>query len=154
MARQPDVQYIRLYTDGSAARKLELVSPVRKAKTPRARKQKKIVVHVDPVAIFGILTAFVMLIVMASSYYNLNQAQESAAAMESYVQELRQENASLWEQYETGYDLEEVERTALALGMVPSEQVEHVAVQVTVPEVKPTPNGWERLCTFLAGLFA
>ena len=154
MARQPDVQYIRLYTDGSAARKLELVSPVRKAKAPRAKKQKKIILHIDPVAIFGILTAFVMLIVMASSYYNLNQAQENAAAMESYVQELREENAALWERYEAGYDLEEVERTALALGMVPTEQVEQVSVQVTLPEAQPTPNAWERLCTFLAGLFA
>lgn len=154
MAKQIDVRYIRLYTDGSAARKMEVAVPVQQARLPRAKKQKKIVLYIDPVAVLGIVTAVVMLIVMAISSHNFIRAQQKVAVMESYVQELRQENVALRETYEAGYDLQEVERTARALGMIPSQQARHVTVQVEVPQTQVQPNVLEQFYAFLTGLFA
>lgn len=154
MARQLDVKYIRLYTDGSAARKVEMPQPRKVAKKPALRKKKKIILHVDPVATLGIVVAVVMLLLMGAGVQNLRQAQHDAAVMESYVQTLQQENAQLQQTYDSGYDLERVEQTALALGMVPVEQVQQMQIHVSVPEPEVQPSGWEQFCTFLAGLFA
>lgn len=154
MARQPDVRYIRLYTDGSAARKMEVAAPVKTAKRNRPRKQKRILVFVDPVAILGILTAVVMLIVMFTSMHMLKQARYETAQMEQYVASLQEENKLLQEEFEAGYDLETVEQTALALGMVPADQVEHIYISVEVPQETVQPDAWDQIYTFLAGLFA
>ena len=154
MARQLDVRYIRLYTDGSTARKMEMPQPRRVAKKPALRKKKKIVLHVDPVATLGIVVAVVMLLLMGAGVQNLRQAQHDAVVMQTYVQTLRQENAQLQQTYDDGYDLERVEQTALALGMVPVEQVQQMQIRVSVSEPQIQPSGWEQFCTFLAGLFA
>ena len=154
MARQFDVQYISAYTDGSAARKLELPKPRKSTrKRPTARRSRKIVLYVDPMAILGILVAGVMMIALTVGVCKLVNARQEMLAMDSYVQTLREENAALQQEYDAGYDLENVRQTALALGMVPAEQAQHMQVQVQVPQPKE-PSGWEQLRTFLAGLFA
>ena len=154
MARQFDVQYISAYTDGSAARKLELPKPRKSTRRkPSARRSKKIVLYVDPLAILGILVAGIMMIALTVGVCKLVDARQEMLAMDSYVQTLRQENAQLQEEYEAGYDLEDVRQTALALGMVPAEQAQHVQVQVQIPQPEQ-PSGWEQIRTFLAGLFA
>ena len=62
-----DNRYIQFYTDGSAARQLEpKVQPKKKLQQPRRKHQKKIVLHVDLLAVTGILVACVMLIMMLS----------------------------------------------------------------------------------------
>ena len=153
MARQFDVQYISAYTDGNAARKLELPKAPKTTRKRTARRSKKIVIHVDPLAIMGILVAGIMMIAMAAGVYKLVNARQEMMAMDAYVQSLRQENTALQEEYDTGYDLENVRQTALALGMVPVEQVEQITIQVQVPQ-QEQPGGWEQIRTFLAGLFA
>ena len=56
MARQLDVQYVRYYTDGSAARNIAPSVSRKTQSLPKYFKKKRsIVVHVDPVAIAGIL---------------------------------------------------------------------------------------------------
>ena len=155
MARQPDVRYIRLYTDGSAARKMELSAPATKARNHhRPKKQKKILVFIDPVAILGIMTAVVMLIVMFAGMNMLKNARNEAKQMEQYVVSLQEENRNLQAEYKAGYDLDTVEQTALALGMVPADQVEHISIHVEVPEETPQPDTWDQIYTFLTGLFA
>lgn len=126
MASESDVQYIRYYTVGSAARELAPQVPQRTKAAPRPRKQKKIVLYIDPVAIVGVVTAVVMMIVMILGMVHLNQVQSQAAAMDSYVEQLTAENALMTEQYASGYDLADVEQTAVALGMVPADQVSRV----------------------------
>ena len=74
--------------------------------------------------------------------------------MESYVERLQAQNEALTETYKAGYDLQEVQKMALALGMVPQEQVEHVTISVSVPQIEEAPGTWERFTTFLTGLFA
>ena len=154
MAQHPKVEYIRMYTDGSAARKLEIAAPVKHAKAPRARKLKKILVYVDPVALAGIAVAVIMLVVMMASAVNLYSLQMETAVLENYVNDLQVENAELRAQYESDLNLNEIERTALALGMVPREEVRHVTVQLEAVETGETPDVWQQFRTFLTGLFA
>lgn len=154
MARHPDVQYIRFYTDGSAARKTAPVAPLKTIKLPRVRKHKRIVLHIDPIAISGIIMAAVMLILMLVGVAQLTAARQELQTMQTYVQTLQQEQATLEVTYHEGYDLEAVEKTALALGLVPKEQVRHVTIQVPQVQIEEEPGAWERFYTFLTGLFA
>ena len=154
MARQPDVQYIRFYTDGSAARKVAPVAPLKTMKLPKIRKHKKITLHIDPIAIGGIAMAAVMLILMLVGVAQLASAKKELQTMQSYVQTLQQDNVSLEATYEQGYDLKAVEQTALALGLVPKEEVRHVTIRVPRPQVEEEPGAWEQFYTFLTGLFA
>ena len=153
MARQFEVQYIRSYTDGTAARKLDMPLPRKAAHKRPAQKAKRIVLHSDPVAIMGIAMAVIMLVLMSVGCVKLLSAQQDMAVMNDYVQTLRQENIQLQDEYDAGYDLEKVRQTALALGMVPVDQVKQVSIRVQVPQ-EPQPDGWEQLRIFLAGLFA
>ena len=154
MARQPDIQYIRFYTDGSAARKVAPVAPLKTIKLPKIKLKKRITVHIDPLAVAGIVMAAVMMVLMVVGMAKLSSATGEMETMSSYVQTLSQENAQLQQTFTEGYDLEEVERTALALGLVPKEQVRHITVRVPPVQVQEEPGAWQRLCAFLTGLFA
>jgi hypothetical protein len=154
MARRYDVQYIRFYTDGSAARKVAPVVPLKTMKLPQIKKNKKITLHIDPFAISGIVMAAVMLILMLVGVAQLTNTRQELASMQSYVQTLQGERISLEATYEQGYDLEAVEQTALALGLVPKEEVKHVSIRVPQPEIEEEPGAWEQFYTFLTGLFA
>ena len=154
MARQPEIQYIRYYTDGSAARKVAPLAPLKTLKLPKIRLKKRITLHVDPLAIAGILMAVVMMVLMAVGVANLNTASQELQIMESYVQTLTEENVQLNNTFQEGYDLQEIKTTALALGMVPKEQVQHISIRIPPEIVEEEPNSWERFYTFLAGLFA
>ena len=153
MARQLDVRYINFYTDGSAARKVAPVEPLKPVKLPRAKKRRRIVVRIDPVATAGIVLSVVMLVLMCVGVAQLKQAQAEAAVMADYVDTLRQEQEVLRATYENGYDLAEVEKTALALGMVPADQVTRITLKVP-EQITEKPGAWERFYTFLTGLFA
>ena len=128
MAINSDVHYVRYYTAGSAARELAPQVPLRTNKAPKTRKQKKTLIYIDPVAIIGVLTAVVMVVVMILGVVQLNQLKSEAAVMQDYVLNLKAENEDMATQYRAGYDLAEVEKTAIALGMVPAEQVTHVQI--------------------------
>ena len=154
MAQRLDVRYVSYYTDGSAARKLAPAAPFVTVKIPSVKKKKRILIQVDPVAMAGILMSAVMFIMLLVGAIQLTDAREHAAQMASYVQTLQRENAELTATYENGYDLEDVRKTALALGFVPKDQVKHITLQLPKPEQQETPGAWERFCTFLTGLFA
>lgn len=128
MANKSEVQYVRYYTVGSAARELAPELPQRPKPAPKPKKAKRVVLYVDPVAILGVITAVFLLVCMLVGLVQLNQVRARQENMSRYVQQLIQENETLRTQYEAGYDLEQIEKTALALGMVPAEQVTHIAV--------------------------
>lgn len=154
MAQKLDVRYINFYTAGSAAYKVSPVQPLKLLRLPKAKKRKTFVLHIDPVATAGIFVSIVMLISMLVGVVQLKTAQQKVETMSAYVQELRAENTRLTAIYESGYDLEDVRETALAMGMVPKEQVKHVALQMP-EEIQPEqPSIWNRFYTFLTGLFA
>lgn len=155
MASQTDVRYINAYVSGSMAY-MPQTKPVRKktAVMPKFRLQKELVIAVDPVAVFGIVVAVAMAIVLLAGFMTLNQANEEARAMEAYVTTLQEQNAQLQDTYDNGYDLEQVRQIALAMGMVSVEDVPHITVEVNIPQEESKPTVWENFCTFLTGLFA
>lgn len=156
MARKTEVRYVNFYTAGSEALKFDPKPAEKKqeVKLPKPRRQKKIVLQIDPVATIGICVAVVLLIVMVVSLFRLVAAQQEAEQLETYVASLQERNAQLRDTYESGYDLEEIRQIAIARGMIPVEQAQTVQIQVTVPEAAEEPTAWESFWTFLAGLFA
>lgn len=154
MARYPEVQYIRIYSEGSAARELER-KPARKISPlpePKPRAEKKIVIRIDPVATAGIVVAAIMLIMMIAGFAQLSEAAAQTHQLERYVAELQEKNAGLQEAYRAGYDLEQIEKTALSIGMVPMDQVTHVRIQLPPEPVEL--SWWEQVQNFFTGLFA
>ncbi len=161
MVRQPDIQYVRFYTAGSVARKLE---PERKPKTPaavpqpqarrRVRRDSRKLVRIDPVSLCAMLVAGVMLIAMLVGLVQLGSVNAQTRRLEQTVTELRAENTQLHAQYKAGYDLEDVEQKALAMGFVPVEQVQHITVhsQSVQPEIQL--SAWEEFCATVRELFA
>lgn len=155
MARHLDVQYVKLYTDGTAARKMEIASAPKPVRKPHSKKKTQIVLHVDPVAIFGMAVAAVMLVLMLTGMAQLKATQQKTAEMEQYIVSLQAENNTLEAGYHNSYDLAEVERIALALGMVPKDQAQQADIRVAQPQtVEETPGMWTNFWTFLTGLFA
>ncbi len=158
MARKSDIRYVYYYTDGSAARQLAVNAPARKrAPIPKARPLKKIVVRIDPVAVGGIVISAIMLIMMLVGSIQLYTTRQQAQQMRAYATYLSQQNASLSQTYEDGYDLAEVERSALALGMIPAEEAENITISVTaptVPQQEQESGMWARMSAFIEDLFA
>lgn len=155
MARQPEIQYIRYYTDGSAARKPEVRMPRKKKSVlPKAHRQKKRVIYLDPLAVGGIFVSAVMLVLMLVGSIQLYNVQQYSERMEQYVAELSLENKTLSHTYESGYDLEAVEEVALALGMIPEDQAQTITIHVSAPAAEEESSGWENFFAFLAGIFA
>lgn len=160
MARQPDIQYVRYYTAGSAARKIEL-QPEKKKKNnvpvpqrPQTRRRQRTVIPVDPISVLAVMVAGFMLIAMVVGMLRLGAVNAEVEAMDSYVSELQQENIVLREEYKSGYDLKDVEQKALEMGLVPIEQVEHVTIEVVEPVADAEPTFWEKAAAFFSELFA
>ncbi len=131
---QMKAQYVQYYTAGTAARKLAPVIPLKTPALPRTRaKQKRIKIYLDPVALFGTVVAVSMLICVLVGWSALGSEQEKVSTMVEYVQTLQAENESLRTQYEGKCDLAEIEEAALALGMVPKEEVAHTVIQLELP---------------------
>lgn len=154
MARNPEIRYIQFYADGNAARQIELpLQPRKQLPKPRRRKQKKIVLHVDLIAMAGLVVAAVMLILMMTGLAELNAVNKEVARMESYVAQLENEKIQLENTYRESYDLESVRLEALEKGFIPAEQAKVVSVPVTHAMLEEQPAE-HSFWTFLTGLFA
>lgn len=160
MALQPDIQYVPFYyVDGSTARKAERRTASQKVSAPvpapRYRRSKRKTVAVDPVAIAGLLVVMVLLVSMVVGFVEYRAAQDRNAQMSQYITELETENAQLQQQYENGYDLDNIRDIAGVLGMVPAEDAEQITIEVNPAQQDEVQMGfWESITTFLAGLFA
>lgn len=159
MAKKHDIMYVNFYTGGSAAHKIELIPPQPQqpepAPAPKARPRKRTVVYVDPLAVASILVSAVMLVLMVVGMLTLNDAHAQEARMEAYVQSLQEQNEALQAEFDENYDPAALEEAALALGMVPVDQVEHRTIQVApVVEAPAEPTFWEQVQAFFDGLFA
>jgi len=139
MARKPDVQYIRFVTDGSAARVPERASVFAKTRLPKIKKQKNkaSVIHVDPLAFVGIFLSCVMLVLMVVNCVQLRSYQVMANQMDDYVDSLKEENARLTDEYDSNIDLKDIREKAIALGLVPVEEVRRITVSVEKPVEAP-----------------
>ena len=157
MSQKPKIQYVgQFYIHGSEARQLELQEKKKRAKSklPLERLRKVEVVYLDPVAIFGIVTALVMLTVMILGVLQIRDDWEEYRVMSNYVSRLNSENAQLQADYRSQYDLEDIRVKAQALGMVPKSELEVRMVYVTIPQLEPEMTWLEEIQWFLSGLFA
>ena len=157
MSQKPKIQYVgQFYIHGSEARQLELQEKKKQAKSklPLERLRKIEVVYLDPVAIFGIVTALVMLTVMILGVLQIRDDWKEYRVMSNYVSRLNSENAELQADYRSQYDLEDIRIKAQALGMVPKSALEVRTVYVTIPQPEPEMTWLEELQWFLSGLFA
>ena len=157
MSQKPKIQYVgQFYIHGSEARQLELQEKKKQAKSklPLERLRKIEVVYLDPVAIFGIVTALVMLTVMILGVLQIRDDWKEYRVMSNYVSRLNSENAELKAEYRSLYDLEDIRIKAQALGMVPKSDLEVRTVYVTIPQPEPEMTWLEELQWFLSGLFA
>ena len=156
MSQKPKIQYVgQFYIHGSEARQLELQEKKKaKSKLPLERLRKLEVIYLDPVAIFGIVTALVMLTVMILGVLQIRDDWEEYRVMSNYVSRLNSENADMRANYRSQYDLEDIRVKAQALGMVPKSELEVRTVYVTIPQPEPEMTWLEEIQWFLSGLFA
>ena len=154
MARGSDIQYVQFYTDGSAARQFEPKhrQPKKKLQQPRPRRKKKIVLHVDFIAVAGMLVAGVMLLLMLTGMSGLNKLNDEVTRLEGYLSELEQENLELHHTYREGYDIDQIREQALEMGMIPASRATTVTIQVgdAAESEEQASSFW----SFLEGLFA
>ena len=157
MNQKPKIQYVgQFYIHGSEARQLELQEKKKhaKSKLPLERLRKGEVIYLDPVAIFGIVTALVLLAVMTVGVLQIRDDWKDYQTMSNYVSRLNSENAELKADYRSQYDLEDIRVKAEALGMVPKSELEVRTVYVTIPQPEPEMTWLEEVQWFLKGLFA
>ena len=154
MAQRVDVQYVQFYTQGSTARRIMPAISTYFRPLPQIKKRRICRVYVDPVAALGIVVAVCMLAMMAVGVSQLRTEQYKSTVMEEYVQRLEIENQHLHAEYVASCDLEAVEKTALALGMIPQAEAAHTTIQVEQPQTEAPVSLWNRIGTFLTGLFA
>ena len=157
MNQKPKIQYVgQFYIHGSEARQLELQEKKKhaKSKLPLERLRKVEVIYLDPVAIFGIVTALMLLAVMTVGVLQIRDDWKDYQTMSNYVSRLNSENAELKADYRSQYDLEDIRVKAEALGMVPKSQLEVRTVYVTIPQPEPERTWLEEIQWFLSGLFA
>lgn len=154
MARKSEIRYIQFYMDGSAARQVAPKAPQWKKPVPKFHQQKQPVLRVNPLAWCGIAVAAVMLVLMVVGIVQLHGIQQEAVAMQAYVDTLEAENTRLTQEFSEKCDLEAIERTALALGMVSVDEVEQVTIRVELPHEEEAVSTWDKIVTFLNGLFA
>lgn len=154
MERKPEIQYIRYYTEGSAARKLEPKPAQQEKKQPKKRKATVYKLYIDPLPVAGILLSCVLLVCMILGAVELTQVRQEHQIMQEHVQTLREKNAVLQADYRKEVDTAYVEQLAVSMGMIPQAQAQHITVQMPSQLQQPEPSFWQSIAQFLAGLFA
>ena len=156
MTEKPKIQYIgQFYVPGSEAQVLAPKKKKKKAKTklPIAKGEQVKAIYIDPVALIGMTVAVVMLVVMVVGALQLRSDWAQYEQMSGYVSQLNYDNAELERTYRDGYDLEDIRDKALALGMVPVEEVPSRTITVTHSQPKPERTLWDDIVWFFSGLF-
>ncbi len=128
MAAKTENRYIRYYTVGSAARKLNPQVIDLPQITPKVRKVSRIRYLVDPVTAFAVGTAVFMSVCLTVGLVQFSQVRAEQQTMSRYVLQLTAANAELTREFEANLDLEKIETKAKNLGMIPADQVEHIHV--------------------------
>ena len=160
MAQKPykhNIEYVQnFYSYGSEAKAIQFQPDYQgeKSTLPKQKKEPVTTICIDPIAFCGIMVAVVMLVVMIAGMIQFNVISQDHAVLESYVRQLREDNALLSQQYTSGYDLETMGNTARSLGMIPVEEAQTISVRVQVPVREPEPTVIDNIIWFLSGLFA
>ena len=158
MANRVDIQYIQFYTEGSAAKKIATPAPKKRVQEkPVAKRANRKVIRIDPVAVLSLAVCLALVITLGVGIGKVQQAKQDNLRMAQYVETLSQKSEALAQEYAAGYDLHEIEKTAIALGMVHSDQASHrgVIIQMEAQEqAQPQMNFWQNLVAFFHSIFA
>ena len=154
MARKYTERYVRFYTVGSAAAKLETVerkAALPKYKTPEKRKP----IAVDPIALVGSAVAVLLAVLMLVGLAQVAHTSAQVRKLETQVMTLELEQEQLRQKYENGYDLEEVRVAAESMGMIPAEDAIHVRVEMPAETIQiETLSWWDSVMLTLRRFFA
>lgn len=161
MAQKPykhNIEYIqKYYSYGSEAKVIEF-KPLRqesqKPAVPKREKEPVTTVCIDPIAFCGMMVAVVMVVVLLAGILQFSAVSQDHEILENYVMQLREEKILQQHQYKAGYDLDEIEVTARALGMIPIGEAETISLRVEVPARQEDPGFFENVIWFFSGLFA
>ncbi len=155
MARKPEIEYVRYYTAGSAAKVLERrpVSPKPKVNRKHA-PVKKIVIPFDSIAVIGTAVAVVMFVCMLVGFYQLTKVNSQIVKTENAISTMKAENTRLQEKYKQSYNLEAVKTAAVSMGLVPRDQVKHITIHLPEPVEEEQPSWWESFVESFKELFA
>ena len=154
MARNKTERYVRYYTFGSTAAKLdrrERKAALPKYKTPEKRKP----IAVDPIALVGSAVAVLLAVLMLVGFAQVAHTSAQVHKLETQVMTLELEQEQLRQKYENGYDLEEVRAAAESMGMIPAEDAIHVRVELPGETVQiETLSWWDSMMLSLRRFFA
>lgn len=128
MARKYNDRYVRFYTFGSTAAKVEQERSASLPKYTKPPKRKPI--PFDPVAFVGCTVAVLLLVLMIVGFAQVAHTAAQVKQVQTEIMGLEMERQMLEERYEAGYDLDEVRAAALSMGMVSVEYANHVRVDV------------------------
>jgi len=141
MARNRNDRYVRFYTYGSTAVKVE--DPRRTAALPKYQKpQKRKPIPFDPIAFAGNVVAVVLAILMVVGFIQVAIANAQVQELQLQLTALEQEEQMLEERYYGSFDLEEIRVAAESMGMIPAEEAAHVQVQLPAQTVEVQQLGW------------
>ena len=141
MARNTTERYVRYYTFGSTAAKLdrrERKAALPKYKTPEKRQP----IAVDPVALVGCAVAILLAVLMLVGFAQVAHTSAQVKKLQTQVITLELEQEQLRQKYENGYDLEEVRAAAESMGMIPAEEAIHVRVELPGQTVQIEHLSW------------
>ena len=153
MARKFNDRYVRFYTYGSTAAKLEQERGVSlpKYKKPAMRKP----IPFDPVAFVGTAVVVVLAVLMLVGIAQVNQVTTQVHNLQTKIEGLETEHEMLVERYESGYDLNEIRAAAAAMGMVSADEAAHVRVNVPAEVIEAVQvSWWEPIMISLRQFFA
>ena len=154
MARKYTERYVRFYTVGSVAAKLETVE--RKAALPQYKApQKRKPIAVDPVSLLGTAVAVLLAVLMLVGFAQVAHTSAQVRKLETQVMALELEQEQLQQKYEAGYDLNEVRAAAESMGMIPAEDAIRVRVAVPTETMQiETMSWWDSMLLSLRSFFA
>ena len=142
MARKFSDRYVRFYTVGSAAAKVE--QHERRASLPNYQKTepKRKPIPVDPFAFLGSAMAIFLAVLMLVGLFQVGAATAEVRKLEMQLTTLQMEEELLMERYESGYDLNEVRIAAESMGMIPVEEATHIQVSVPTQTTETVQLSW------------
>lgn len=154
MARKYTERYVRYYTFGSAAAKLEQQqkqAELPKYKAPRKRRP----IAFDPFAVAGNAVAILLAVLMVVGLIQVAGTTAQVRELETKVAVLELEQQMLQERYESGYDLEEVRIAAQSMGMVQVQDADHVRLNIPAENQQVQQlSWWDSLLLSLRQIFA
>lgn len=154
MARNRNDRYVRFYTYGSTAVKVE--DPRRTASLPKYQKpQKRKPLPIDPIAFAGSVVAVVLAVLMVVGFIQVAVTNAQVQELEVQLTAVQQEAQMLEERYYGSFDLNEIRMAAESMGMIPAEEAVHVQIQVPAQTVEvQSLSWWDTMLASLRQFFA